>query len=118
MQDLKHFPAVYLHTAPVDFRKSINGLGAVVESELKMSSFEKALFVFCCKRRKKIKILYWDQTGFALWYKKLEEDLFPWPRDYEDDVVTINSKELRWLLDGIDFWNLKSHEIKKYKKMN
>lgn len=118
MQNLNEFPKVYLHREAVDFRKSINGLGSIVESELKMNLFESALFVFCCKRRKRIKILYWDQTGFALWYKKLEEDLFPWPKDNQKEVLKIDSKKLRWLLDGIDFWNLKPHEIKKYKKMN
>jgi transposase len=118
MRDLSCFPAIYLHTTPVDFRKSINGLGAIVESELKMNSFDKALFVFCCQRRKKIKILYWDETGFALWYKKLEQDLFPWPKDNTEDVLEIDAKRLRWLLDGINFWNLKPHQVKNYKKMN
>jgi len=118
MKALKSFPEVYLHRDPVDFRKSINGLGAIVETELGLNLFELALFVFCCKRRKKIKILYWDETGFALWYKKLEADLFPWPKDFKEEVVKIDAKKLQWLIEGIDFWNIKPHETKNYKKMN
>ena len=118
MRSLDDFPKVFLHRDPVDFRKSINGLGAIIESDLEMNLFEQSLFVFCCKRRKKIKILYWDQTGFALWYKKLEKDLFPWPKNSSVEVVKIDSKKLQWLLEGIDFWNLRPHEIKKYKNLN
>ena len=79
MKSLSKFTQVYLHKEPVDFRKSINGLGAIVQEEMKLDPFSSALFIFCCARRKRIKILYWDRTGFALWYKKLEENLFPWP---------------------------------------
>jgi len=72
-------PDVYLHRQFVDFRKSINGLAALVESELALSAMSGALFVFCNKGRDKLKILYWDRTGFALWYKRLEKDKFKWP---------------------------------------
>lgn len=64
-------PDVYLHRQFVDFRKSINGLSALVDSELQLPVLSGALFVFCNKGRDKLKILYWDQTGFALWYKRL-----------------------------------------------
>jgi len=66
--------AVYLHREPVDFRKSINGLSVIVESEMALSPLSGALFVFCNKKRDKLKLLYWDRTGFALWYKRLEQE--------------------------------------------
>jgi transposase len=68
--------AVYLHREGVDFRKSINGLVAIVGQEMNRSPFADALFVFCNRARDKLKIVYWDQTGFCLWYKRLEQERF------------------------------------------
>lgn len=116
MQSIHNFKSIFIHTAPVDFRKSFNGLGAIVENHMNKNLFESSLFVFCCKRRKKIKILYWDKTGFALWYKKLETDRFPWASG--DENITLSATELSWLLDGIDFFKLKPHSEKKYQQMN
>ena len=62
---------IYLYMDIVDFRKSINGLIVVVEQDMGLNPFRDALFVFCNKKRDKVKILYWDKTGFALWYKRL-----------------------------------------------
>ena len=62
---------IYLYMDIVDFRKSINGLIVVVEQDMKLNPFHDALFVFCNKKRDKVKILYWYKTGFALWYKRL-----------------------------------------------
>ncbi|GAB2190515.1 hypothetical protein MAH1_21230 [Sessilibacter sp. MAH1] len=57
---------IYLHRAPVDFRKSINGLSVIVVEALQLTITEPSLFVFCNKTRRQIKVLYWDVTGFAL----------------------------------------------------
>lgn len=73
-------PKIYLHKQPVDFRKSINGLSLLVEHEMQQSPFSGALFVFCNQQRTRLKVLYWGQTGFCLWYKRLEKDKFRWPR--------------------------------------
>ena len=98
---------VYLHRDPVDFRKSIDGLGAILQEELELDLFATNLFVFCCGRRKRLKILYWDKTGFALWYKRLEADRFPWPRGEYPDAVELTQEQLGWLLEGIDIWAIK-----------
>ena len=74
MQMFREVVAVYLHRDPVDFRKSINGLSVIVESEMAHSPLSGALFVFCNGRRDKLKCLYWDRSGFALWYKRLEQE--------------------------------------------
>ncbi|WP_299020014.1 IS66 family insertion sequence element accessory protein TnpB [uncultured Photobacterium sp.] len=79
MKGLINPPAIYLYRHFVDFRKSINGLAALVESETTLALDSGALFLFTNKQRDKIKILYWDTTGFALWYKRLEKDKFKWP---------------------------------------
>ena len=60
---------IYLHVGPVDFRKSINGLLTIIESELEMNAFTGALFLFTNRKQDKLKLLYWDKTGFALYYK-------------------------------------------------
>jgi transposase len=106
MKSVSSFDSIYLWRVPVDFRKSINGLSSIVQEEMKLDAYSSALFIFSCSRRKRIKILYWDRTGFALWYKKLEEDLFPWPQHLENNVVNLTSSELQWVLDGIDFWKI------------
>ncbi|TMX68411.1 IS66 family insertion sequence element accessory protein TnpB, partial [Photobacterium damselae] len=62
-------PDIYLYKKCVDFRKSINGLAAIIENDTDLPLGTGALFLFTNKQRDKIKILYWDQTGFALWYK-------------------------------------------------
>jgi transposase len=64
-------PKIYLHRAPVDFRKAVNGLTCIIELEMGLSPFDEALYLFTNKNRDKLKMLYWDKTGFALWYKRL-----------------------------------------------
>ncbi|MBU2869363.1 IS66 family insertion sequence element accessory protein TnpB [Colwellia sp. E2M01] len=71
---------VYLCAEAVDFRKSINGLAALVEAELELPVFSGALFVFSDKGWDKLKLLYWDSTGFVLWYKGLDDHKFKCPK--------------------------------------
>jgi transposase len=71
-------PDVYLHHDHVNFRKQINGLTAIVEIEMKQSPNTGVMFLFYRKRRDKLKLLYWDKTGFCLWYKCLESNKFKW----------------------------------------
>ena len=70
------FPAgtpVYLKTGITDMRKSINGLSGLVQNEMKLNPFEPGYYLFCGKTRRILKLLYWDKTGFALWYKTAGE---------------------------------------------
>jgi transposase len=94
---------VFLCRDFVDFRKSINGLSQIVEEDLGLSSMSGALFVFCNKAKDKLKILYWDNTGFALWYKRLEKERFKWPAKFDADLdseVELTEQQLNWLLEG------------------
>jgi len=95
-------PAVYLHRVPVDFRKSINGLSIIVENDMALSALNGTLFVFCNKKRDKLKLLYWDKTGFALWYKRLEKERFKWPRKLSENAIALTESQLHWLLEGYD----------------
>lgn len=110
--------AIYLHRDPVDFRKSINGLSVIVEEAMGLSPFESGVFVFCNRRRDKLKVLYWDRTGFALWYKRLEKDKFKWPRQHNDSTVMLTHEQWDWLLRGLNFLDIKPHQVWQFSAVN
>ena len=110
MKTAAAFTEIYLHRDPVDFRKAINGLMLIVEHDLGLSPFGSALFVFCNKNRDKLKALYWDQTGFCLWHKRLEQDKFKWPRRHQDRLMTVTEQQWDWLLAGFDLCKLQGHQ--------
>jgi transposase len=93
---------VYLALGSTDMRKAINGLSVLVEQAMDFNPFSGDLFVFCNRRQDIIKILYWDENGFCLWQKRLEEHRFKWPR-LPEQVLAINREQLNWLLAGLDF---------------
>lgn len=95
-------PDVFLYRDFVDFRKSINGLAAIAEQQMRLSALNGSIYVFCNKGRDKLKILYWDKTGFALWYKRLEKDTFKWPKKLEQQSMRLTEQQLHWLLNGFD----------------
>jgi transposase len=99
------FENLYLHRQPVDLRKNIYGLSALVQNEMALDLKSRSLFIFCNERRTLIKILYFDHSGFALWLKKLEESKFPWPKDFEDQVVKVSAADLEMMLSGINVWS-------------
>jgi transposase len=99
---------VHVHRLPIDFRKSINGLVLLVQAAMDLSPFAPGLFVFGNQGRDKIKILYWDNNGFCLWYKRLERDKFQWPRQ-GDEVLSLSKEQFEWLLRGLDIRHLKPH---------
>ena len=109
MQSLDCFAAVYLYRDPVDMRKSIDGLSMIVLDELQLRFGEEKLFVFISRCGKRMKLLYWDKTGFALWYKRLEKQKFCWPVSQDDQVIACQTQQLQRLLCGFDVFQ-KPHE--------
>lgn len=105
--------AVYLCLDPVDFRKQINGLAALVQDTLSHDPFGEALFVFTNRRRDRVKVLYWEASGFVLWMKRLERERFHWPRG-EGLSVTLTGQQLNWLLDGFDLSRWQPHRRLEY----
>lgn len=101
---------VYLCREWVDFRKSIAGLSVLVEQQFQLNPFAPALFVFCNRKRDKLKVLYWEKNGFCLWYKRLEQEKFKWPSHLTGTTVTLTAQELNWLLDGFDLWRNSPHK--------
>ena len=100
MKRMLSAPNVYLYRKFVDFRKSINGLAAIIEAETDLLLGSGALFLFTNKQRDKIKVLYWDTTGFALWYKRLEKATFKWPTQERKQVYALTQVDLDRLLSG------------------
>lgn len=111
MKDLNSFSNIYIATNAVDFRKQHHGLSAIVKNILDESPFkERSIFVFINKSKTAVKLLYWDETGFALWSKILEKDRFRWFKKDSSEKISLSAKELKWLLQGIDISKLKKHE--------
>lgn len=101
---------VYLCRMPIDFRKSVDGLSAMVEQELMGNPFGSALYVFTNRQCNKIKALYWHRNGFCLWYKRLEAEKFAWPSRGEGATQTVTLQQFEWLIEGFDLWRNQPHE--------
>ena len=102
-----HLPAsvrVYLCLTACDMRKSFDSLHALVRDHLELDAYAGHLVVFASRRRDRIKILYWDRDGFAIWSKRLEEGTYamPWAESAAERRREITAQELAALLSGID----------------
>jgi transposase len=100
---------VYLACGPTDMRKSIDGLAALVQHAFELDPFDASLFVFCNRERNKIKILYWDNNGFWLVYRRLEQGRFRWPNSSSEQTLSITRRQLSWLLDGLTIEQKQAH---------
>jgi len=92
---------LFLFRGRADMRKGFDGLSGMVEEHFAESLFSGALFIFLNRRRDRVKILYWDSGGLALWYKRLERGTFRMPSGQEGQAVELSSAELSMLLEGI-----------------
>lgn len=107
--------SVYLSATPSDMRKGINGLSVAVQSVLEENPLSGHVFVFYNHARNKVKCLYYDRNGFALWYKVLERGRFSIPRATKSaPTVQLEIRELQWLLAGLDIDKLHPHRALKY----
>jgi transposase len=103
---------ILIGTTPIDMRKSIDGLMAIVQEEMGEDAHSGHLFVFVSRRRDRAKILVWDKGGFVLVYKRLEKGQFKLPHmDPSSMAVEIDSTQLAMLLDGIDFGRVRRPEL-------
>ena len=101
---------IYISSANVDMRKSIDGLASLVQQRFKLDPLSDALFVFHNRHCEKIKMLYWDRDGFCLLYKRLEKGKFHFPIYLSGDVYTVNESKLSWLLHGLHIEKIKHYE--------
>lgn len=94
---------VFVCVTPTDMRKSFDGLSAVVRDHLKQDPLAGDLFVFRNKRGDRLKLLYWDEDGLAVWAKRLEQGTFQFPApESQTDAVEVKATELALILGGID----------------
>ena len=107
---------VFLCTLPTDMRKSFDTLAALVESHLGQDALSGDLFVFRSRRGDRIKVLWWDEDGYAIWYKRLEKGSFVLPAaDGQRAAVgehglVLRPAELAMLLDGVDLASVRRQQ--------
>ena len=101
---------IFVATRPVDFRKGMDGLAAVVQQQLRLDPFCGAVFVFRAKRADRVKLLVWDGSGLTLIYKRLEEARFVWPR-IADGVMRLSPGQLGALFEGLDWKRVHSRWV-------
>lgn len=101
---------VYLACNHTDMRKSIDELAAIVQQNFKLDPFSQDIFLFCGRKRNRMKALYWDGDGFLLLYKRLEDGKFRWPKT-PNEVLSLTEQQLRWLMEGLEI--SQPHAVKK-----
>jgi transposase len=101
---------IFLDAEPTDMRKGFDSLAHLVESALTLDPLSGHLFVFRSRRGDRIKILYWDRDGYAMWYKRLEKGSFRFPAapaTPEAKGVEVKAADLMMLLDGVDLGSVR-----------
>ena len=94
------FPQVYLVCGYTDMRRSIDGLAGMVKQNFGLEPCSGSLFLFCGKRRDRMKALLWEDDGFLLMYKRLDNGAFQWPRS-ESEAKLLTQEQFVWLMQGL-----------------
>ena len=93
--------AIYMATGVTDLRKGIDGYAWIIQNQFHLNPMDRSLYIFCNKDHNKLKCLYWDGSGFWLFYKRLEKGHFKWKKTDAQSAYQISEKQLGWLLDGL-----------------
>ena len=109
LSDFTGAEKVYIACGYTDLRKGIDGLATMVQSQFQLDPFTNTLFLFCGRRKDRIKALYWEGNGFVLLYKRLESGSFQWPRNGEE-VRKLTAQQYRWLMEGLQIDQPKAHK--------
>ena len=100
MIDLSKVRNYYVACGYTDLRRGIDGLAAVVTQQFRNKMDEESLFLFCGKRRDRMKALLWEGDGFLLMYKRLDNGCFQWPRNGAEAKLLTHEQYI-WLLQGL-----------------
>lgn len=109
LSDFTGADKVYLACGYTDLRQGIDGLANIVQQQFRLDPFTNTLFLFCGRRRDRIKALYWEGNGFVLLYKRLENGVFQWPRN-ETEARELTPQQYRWLMEGLKVDQPKAHK--------
>lgn len=109
LSDFKCRCPVYLACGYTDLRRGIDGLAGLVQTQFHLDPFQNALFLFCGRRKDRLKGLYWEGDGFVLLYKRLESGSFQWPRNGEE-ARQLTPQQYRWLMEGLEIVQPKAHK--------
>ena len=108
---------ILICTKHADMRRSFDGLAALVQEYLGADPLSGHLFVFRNRRGDRVKLLYWDEDGYAIWYKRLEEGVFAFPDGANrrslavgEHGLQMRAADLAMLLDGVDLTSVKRHK--------
>lgn len=107
---------VFLCTLPTDMRKSFDSLAGLVQQQLDQDPLSGDLFVFRSRRGDRVKLLYWDEDGYSIWYKRLEEGTFVLPAadgkrgQVGNHGLVLRAAELAMLLDGVELSSVRRHK--------
>lgn len=95
---------IFVATQPIDGRKGVDSLVAIVRCALLQDPLSGHLYVFFSKRSNRVRVVYWDRNGFALWTKRIERGRFHarWSEDGQLGAQAMEAAELGLLLEGID----------------
>lgn len=107
--DISRAEHIYIACGYTDMRKSIDGLVAIVEQSFHLDPFSNSLFLFCGRRRDRMKALFWENNGFVLLYKRLESASFQWPKT-QSQVKELSAQQFRWLMEGLTTEQPKAHK--------
>jgi len=102
---------VVVATRPVDFRKGMDGLAALVQAELSSDPFSGVIYVFRAKRADRVKLVFWDGTGLCLFVKRLEQGKFRWPT-VADGVMRLSAAQFAALLEGLDWTRVHARRVR------
>ena len=103
---------IFLCTRPTDMRKSFDGLSGLIQECFDHDLLAGHLFLFVNRRRDRLKILYFDRDGLALWYKRLEAGSFEIPATADGDGIELQAAQLAMILSGIDL--KRAHQRKRF----
>jgi transposase len=101
---------VFLAADATDMRKGFDSLASLVQSSLALDPLSGHLFVFRSRRGDRVKVLYWDKDGYALWYKRLEKGTFRFPATATEGGargVEVKAADLMMILDGVDLGSVR-----------
>lgn len=109
LSDFTGADRIYIACGYTDLRCGIDGLSTIVKESFQLDPFSNTLFLFCGRRKDRIKALLWESNGYILLYKRLESGSFQWPRT-EAEARQLTPQQFRWLMEGLSIEQPKAHK--------